>query len=202
MIEAGERAQAKEESEGKKPAPGVILGPDGKPCRACNSKLAFSAAMKGALPAKAAPKAEAAKTSTPKQPLPCPPDGTELGNATWTFLHSAAAYFPDRPSAIQQELMLGLLRSLAHVYPCAPCAEALREEYAREVKPRNEGGGGWEEPALTMESAVKGGGPAVRRWLCGVHNEVNERLGKPKFNCDEKALDERWKNGPADGRCD
>jgi FAD-linked sulfhydryl oxidase len=27
----------------------------------------------------------------------CPPDRTGLGSATWTFLHSVAAYFPAKP---------------------------------------------------------------------------------------------------------
>ena len=27
----------------------------------------------------------------------CPPDRSGLGSATWTFLHSVAAYFPARP---------------------------------------------------------------------------------------------------------
>ncbi len=27
----------------------------------------------------------------------CPPDRSGLGSATWTFLHSVAAYFPAKP---------------------------------------------------------------------------------------------------------
>ena len=37
------------------------------------------------------------------------------------------------------------------------------------------------------------------KWVCELHNEVNDRLGKPQFDC-SKVL-ERWRTGPADGSC-
>ena len=36
-------------------------------------------------------------------------------------------------------------------------------------------------------------------WCCRLHNEVNEKLGKPPVPCDVKALDLRWRKGP--GSC-
>jgi hypothetical protein len=30
-------------------------------------------------------------------------------------------------------------------------------------------------------------------WLCHQHNDVNEKIGKPLFHCNMKALDERWR---------
>jgi hypothetical protein len=30
-------------------------------------------------------------------------------------------------------------------------------------------------------------------WLCDQHNRVNQKLGKPLFDCNLKDLDERWK---------
>ncbi|SNX83681.1 related to ERV1 - mitochondrial biogenesis and regulation of cell cycle [Melanopsichium pennsylvanicum] len=201
--------------------PQVVLGPDGKPCRACNSKLAFAAAMKGAkvppntsspsqkpptsagstsatAAASAASAAAAASlaSSSPPSEKECPPDGEELGRSTWILLHSAAAYFPEDPSAHQQSSMLALFRALPHVYPCHSCAEALGEEYQREERE-----GGWEDSKLRLVEAVKSGS-GLRKWLCGIHNEVNSRLGKPKFDCSEDKLKERWFEGPADGSCD
>lgn len=41
---------------------------------------------------------------------------------------------------------------------------------------------------------------ALSRWLCERHNEVNEKLGKEAFDCNK--VDERWKDGPPDGSCD
>ncbi len=46
------------------------------------------------------------------------------------------------------------------------------------------------------------GRAGLSRWLCERHNEVNEKLGKSIFDCGEKNLKERWKDGPADGSCD
>lgn len=40
----------------------------------------------------------------------------------------------------------------------------------------------------------------LENWLCGVHNEVNERLGKEPFDCG--TVGERWRDGWKDGRCD
>ncbi|KAF4532230.1 hypothetical protein B566_EDAN004316 [Ephemera danica] len=41
---------------------------------------------------------------------------------------------------------------------------------------------------------------ALSQWLCKVHNVVNLKLGKPLFDCSK--VDERWRDGPADGSCD
>ncbi|CAD6889383.1 unnamed protein product [Tilletia controversa] len=196
-------------------APGVVLGPDGKPCRACNSKLAFAAAMKGTTGMGSPPKTKpvpaattdaegsnSSKTATAAaatQIGECPPDVEELGHATWTFLHSAAAYYPPNPSPAQQTSMRNLLQALPDVYPCSSCAQALSEEYAREKRE----GRGWEaRDGITLESAVRGGDGRLSIWLCGLHNEVNARLGKPLFDCSEARLRQRWREGPPDGRCD
>ncbi|PWN96426.1 FAD-dependent thiol oxidase [Tilletiopsis washingtonensis] len=207
---AGQTAKtARSGSSTKKP--GVVLGPDGKPCRACNSKLAFAQAMKGTGATAKAPASSpsagpsaggaaaagaAAAMAMAEAADECPPDGEALGRGTWAFLHSAAAYYPATPSPIQRESMLALLRALPHVYPCAPCAESLGEELEREARAGRSHEGG---PALA--DAVHDG-PSLRRWLCGVHNEVNERLGKKKVPCTEEVLQARWRDGPPDGRCD
>ncbi|PWN46094.1 FAD-dependent thiol oxidase [Ceraceosorus guamensis] len=223
LDEAGEEASSANASARK---PGVILGPDGKPCRACNSKLAFSAAMRGtekggvarsstsqssSTPSKAAAASAGAGTSaaavaatqssSEQHTQHCPPDGEEIGRSTWLFLHSAAAYYPEEPTSIQKSAMLSLLRSLPHLYPCHSCAAALGEEYEREKREGtcwNARGGG---QADILEQAV-GKGQTLRRWLCGIHNEVNERLGKPVWECREEVLQERWRDGPRDDSCD
>ncbi|KAJ8866377.1 hypothetical protein PR048_032220 [Dryococelus australis] len=40
----------------------------------------------------------------------------------------------------------------------------------------------------------------LSQWLCDVHNGVNERLGKPLFDCSR--VNERWRDGWKDGSCD
>ncbi|GLI67682.1 hypothetical protein VaNZ11_011944 [Volvox africanus] len=111
----------------------------------------------------------------------CPPDTWQLGRATWTFLHSMAAHYPEHPSPRQQELMRGIMEGLAEFYPCEVCAEHLREQMKRT------------SPQVATARDLN-------LWLCGIHNEVNEMLGKPLFNCNR--LLERWRDGPPDGSCD
>ncbi|GAV98642.1 mitochondrial FAD-linked sulfhydryl oxidase ERV1 [Lentinula edodes] len=38
--------------------------------------------------------ASSASASRKIPPTNCPPDSEELGHATWTFLHTTAAYYP------------------------------------------------------------------------------------------------------------
>ena len=113
-------------------------------------------------------------------PPECPPDSFALGFATWTFLHTTAAYYPTNPNPQQRRHMLNLLNSLPTLYPCSYCAQHLGGEMKRNP------------PDVTSRDTLS-------RWLCGVHNEVNLRLGKEPFNCAK--VDERWKDGPANGSC-
>ncbi|OCH87819.1 FAD-dependent thiol oxidase [Obba rivulosa] len=193
--------------------PGMVIGPDGKPCKICTAFRQWKP------PAPAAPSSpnETAKQSqsqstqstaalmaalasgsatvTPTAPKPplssapadaypehCPPDVERLGRSTWTFLHTTAAYFPERPSPGQRANMLLLLHALPTLYPCGHCAEHLGREMER--RPPD------------VRNRV-----ALSRWLCETHNEVNERLGKERFDCSIRSLDERWKDGPSDGSC-
>ncbi|KAI9030432.1 ERV/ALR sulfhydryl oxidase domain-containing protein [Hyaloraphidium curvatum] len=112
---------------------------------------------------------------------PCPPDSGQLGRTTWTFLHTMAAYYPDHPTDTQQKEMSGLITGLSKFYPCHYCADHLQKEM--KVHP----------PAVTSRTLLS-------RWFCDIHNEVNVRLGKPVFDCSK--VDERWRDGPADGSCD
>jgi len=189
------------EAESTKPPvklpPGMILGPDGKPCRTCNSLSDFTkAGKKIKSPSSSASSTAAATASTVslastalsdggegKPQVQCPPDVEQLGRSTWTFLHTTAAYYPENPSATQRSDMLSLLKALPGLYPCGHCASHLKDNLKQ----------------FPPEAYVSGRGP-LSRWLCARHNDVNERLGKPAFDCSK--TDERWKDGPADGSCD
>jgi FAD-linked sulfhydryl oxidase len=114
---------------------------------------------------------------------PCPVDIDQLGRATWTFLHTAAAYYPIRPTPAQKSSMLALLKSLPVTYPCHHCASHLAENL-KEHPP---------EPHVADRATLS-------KWLCERHNDVNVRLGKARFDCSK--TDERWRDGAADGSCD
>eukprot|EP00798_Chlamydomonas_sp_ICE-L_P013374 gene13374-19219_t len=76
----------------------------------------------------AAPKASAAPQASDSAP---PSQGAtskaELGRATWTFLHTLAAQYPDQPSRQQQKDVKQLVDILTRIYPCSECAGHFKE---------------------------------------------------------------------------
>ncbi|KAJ4489788.1 FAD-dependent thiol oxidase [Lentinula lateritia] len=173
--------------------PGMITGPDGKPCQACTSwrlwkpvimtqeqshNKSYTTAASGAATTLAASSASASREIPPTN---CPPDSEELGHATWTFLHTTAAYYPVQPTPTQRANMLTLLHSLPVLYPCTHCADDFGED-------------------IKVNAPDVSGRAGLSRWLCERHNQVNRKLGKEIFDCAK--TDERWKDGPADGNCD
>lgn len=181
--------------------PGMVIGPDGKPCKICTAMRHWTRTTDGTgqraggetSNKKGTPSSQAnvmaamaglgAAVHPDVPPEGCPPDVEQLGRATWTFLHTTAAYYPEKPTAAQQSHMLGLLSALPSLYPCSWCASHLGEN-------------------IKVHPPVVSGRVALSRWLCERHNDVNERLGKPRFDCSIEKTDERWKDGPSDGRCD
>jgi len=95
----------------------------------------------------------------------------DLGRATWTFLHTLAAQYPERPTGRQQKDARELVYILTRLYPCADCAKHW-EQLVRDFPPR------------------VSSGPEFRQWMCEAHNIVNRSIGKPAFNCD--FVESRW----------
>ncbi|KAJ7904789.1 ERV/ALR sulfhydryl oxidase domain-containing protein [Mycena leptocephala] len=168
------------ESPETKLPPGMVMGPDGKPCKACSSSAAFRN-WKPPKAASALAGAAAVASTSKTTPTQCPPDKDQLGRATWTFLHTAAAYYPTKPTPAQRSQMLALIHALPALYPCTHCAEDFGESVAKHP------------PDVS-------GRAGLSQWFCERHNEVNEKLGKQAFDCAK--TDERWKEGPKDGSCD
>ncbi|KAH9964743.1 ERV/ALR sulfhydryl oxidase domain-containing protein [Russula compacta] len=176
---------------------GTVLGPDGKPCKICTSFRSWKPHTSGKTPTLGKPTASSsaavaaaaaatgndinADVEAARRAARCPPDVEALGRATWTFLHTTAAYYPDSPTPTQRAHMLQLLHALPQLYPCSHCADDLGERIKR--RPPD------------VRSRV-----ALAAWLCATHNDVNVLLGKPTFDC--ARVDERWKDGPKDGSCD
>jgi len=177
--------------------PGMVLGPDGKPCKVCtsfrnwrpptkttikrSSRDDSSPSAATAIATTTAAAASAHDDVTRLQRAHCPPDSEALGRATWTFLHTTAAYYPERPSPTHRAHMLQLLHALPTLYPCGHCADHLGERLRS-------------RPPDVHSRAALGA------WLCATHNEVNAVLGKPTFDC--ARVDERWRDGPKDRSCD
>lgn len=151
-------------------------------CKSCTSFSAWAAMTKENL--KGGDKAtttNATANTTKGPPKDCPPDVEKLGRSTWTLLHSIAATYPETPSRTQQSDLLRFVDLFSKLYPCWVCAEDF-QGYLGKEKPK-------------VASRDEFG-----KWLCGAHNEVNRKLGKPIFDCGK--WEERWRTGWKDGRCD
>ena len=97
----------------------------------------------------------------------------ELGRATWTLLHRLAAGYDAAPTPARQATAAAFFGALGELYPCTDCAAHFRG--LLEANP----------PEVASNSHLS-------LWLCGVHNQVNARLGKPAFPCNLESLGERY----------
>ncbi|GMM36389.1 flavin-linked sulfhydryl oxidase [Saccharomycopsis crataegensis] len=183
----------------------IMYEKDGRPCRSCNTLLDFrsvnmmkktgssfnqaatavggsgAAAGAGAAAVAAVAVAATKATSDDAYAKDCPPDVTQLGNGTWSLLHSIAAKYPETPTDAQQKDLKNFVGILSRIYPCWFCADDFKKYIAKnEVKVKSQDDFG--------------------KWLCDAHNSVNVKLGKPKFDCN--LWKERWKDGWKDGSCD
>ncbi|PQE07977.1 hypothetical protein CJF32_00003084 [Rutstroemia sp. NJR-2017a WRK4] len=169
---------------GKRPK-GVILGKDGKPCRACNSFASFSAATKSPSITHTSSSddsgSQSSRTSLPSPAKDCPPDVEQLGRSSWTLLHSITASYPSNPTPTDQQNVSQFMSLFSKLYPCWVCAEDF-QTYMEQNKVRT-------------ESRDEFG-----KWMCEAHNDVNRKLGKREFDC--RKWEERWRTGWKDGRCD
>ncbi|XP_058754020.1 FAD-linked sulfhydryl oxidase ERV1-like [Vicia villosa] len=95
----------------------------------------------------------------------------ELGRATWTFLHTLAAQYPDNPTRQQKKDVKELVQILSRMYPCSECANHFKE-------------------VLRSNPVQSGSHAEFSQWLCHVHNVVNRSIGKPVFPCER--VDARW----------
>lgn len=125
------------------------------------------------------PAATAVSTQAPAE---CPPDVEQLGRSTWSFLHSIAATYPERPTMTQQADVRQFMGLFGKLYPCWVCADDFRAW----MKDGN-------EPRVSSRDEFG-------KWLCDAHNAVNVKLGKASFDCNR--WEERWRTGWKDGRCD
>ncbi|KAN0130699.1 ERV/ALR sulfhydryl oxidase domain containing protein [Lactarius tabidus] len=100
-----------------------------------------------------------------------------LGRATWKLLHTMTLRYPEHPTEDEREALRSYLHLTSRLYPCGECAtefQQLLEKFPPQTSSR-----------LSASS-----------WLCFVHNQVNERLKKPIFDCAH--LDEEYDCGCGD----
>ncbi|OVF10870.1 putative mitochondrial FAD-linked sulfhydryl oxidase [Clavispora lusitaniae] len=183
------------DSEAERPVIGasgrkIVYDKDGKPCRACNTLLDFQM-VSGRTKSKSKSTEPGAVSATPIPPAAAPsereekrlpggykkdypPDVEKLGRSSWSLLHSIAATYPENPSSKQQSDLKQFLKLFGNFYPCWYCGEDF-ERYMEKKEPQTE------------SQDVFG------KWLCEAHNDVNKKLGKPRFDCN--LWKQRWKDG-------
>ncbi|CEG63610.1 Putative ERV2 protein-like protein [Rhizopus microsporus] len=88
----------------------------------------------------------------------------ELGRATWKFLHTMMARYPENPTEQERESLKEFMFLFSKLYPCGECARHFNQMITQ-------------YPPQTSSRA------AASQWLCAMHNNVNERLKKPLFDC-------------------
>eukprot|EP00743_Colponemidia_sp_Colp-15_P011395 GILK01012705.1.p1 GENE.GILK01012705.1~~GILK01012705.1.p1 ORF type:complete len:196 (-),score=18.52 GILK01012705.1:281-835(-) len=155
-------------------------------CTVCETKTkkaskAVFAMLRRGRPSVAASSAASQATANQHEPrtLPheaCPPDREELGKSTWTFLHTMAAYFPERPSDSEKDRARTFMTAFPYLYPCKHCAKEFQQtvnENPPEVNSRKD----------------------LSLWMCKVHNLVNRQLGMREYPCVLEDLDRRWRKG-------
>lgn len=88
----------------------------------------------------------------------------ELGRASWRLFHTILARYPDEPSTHERTTLGNYIQLFAQVYPCGDCArhfQQLLSKYPPQTKSRK----------------------TAALWGCDIHNKVNDRLGKPQYDC-------------------
>lgn len=116
----------------------------------------------------------------------------QLGNAAWRLFHTILARYPDKPSQQEQSTLSQYIHLFAQVYPCGDCARHFQQ-------------------LLTKYPPQTASRKNAALWGCHIHNKVNDRLGKPEYDCttiledydcgcgnDEKEEDKTLGNGSID----
>lgn len=198
--------------------PGLILGPDGKPCKVCNSwqdwaKVSIrkkqpvaSDGTAGSAGGRAAAGGIAGFAAMMS--------GSSTGSGSKAASGGYAAAAPqqlDRRECPADTALLGrstwtFLHTTAAYYPIKAPPET--QDNMRRLL----GSLSLLYPCLPCQEDFHdkvrqhppdvSGREGLSRWLCERHNEVNDKLGKETFACDWSNLDRRWKDGPPDGSCD
>ncbi|KAG1459109.1 hypothetical protein G6F46_002516 [Rhizopus delemar] len=88
----------------------------------------------------------------------------QLGRATWKFLHTMMARYPEVPTKRERESLNDFMLLFSKLYPCGECAHHFNQLITKYP------------PQTSSRSAAS-------QWLCAMHNKVNERLRKPIFDC-------------------
>lgn len=86
------------------------------------------------------------------------------GRSGWKFLHAITFAYPEHPTMKTKMRYMRFFKMIKYVLPCPAC----RAGYAKNVK------------SLSLKNMKNT--ESLSRWLVGVHNQVNFKLGKRIFS--------------------
>lgn len=101
----------------------------------------------------------------------------EVGRASWKLFHTILAKYSKSPTTHEREALSSYIHLFSRVYPCGQCASHF-QDLLRKYPPQTS----------SREAAAQ--------WGCFVHNQVNARLGKEAFDCNE--ISDKYSCGCAD----
>ena len=114
------------------------------------------------------------------------------GPKLWAALHTITFDYPENPSPQDMKNYRDFFHSLKNVLPCSYCREHYKKNIEQDMPI---------EKALTNRTSLS-------KWLVDLHNNVNQRLGKPTATYD--AIKEKYdsirgvclnKNGNSQNTC-
>ncbi len=97
--------------------------------------------------------------------LKYPVDRERAGSAWWSVIHNMAAQYPSKPTEIDRRKMRNFLNYLISNFVCIDCvnhAAAYIKNNRIDFSSRN----------------------SLSEYFCRMHNDVNQKLGKPIVDCD------------------
>jgi hypothetical protein len=95
-------------------------------------------------------------------------DTNVWGPHGWTFIHTIALYYPDKPSIIEQDNMVNFFNNIGKVLPCPKC----REHYNTNLNKQE----------LKIASKSR---DLLFSWTVMMHNKVNKQNNKKIWTVDE-----------------
>lgn len=97
-------------------------------------------------------------------------DPEVFGPALWFVLHNSAAHYPEKASPIMANQMMGFIKGLPAMIPCASCKEHATAHI---------------EANMANLPMICSGRNNLEKFFVEFHNYVNKRYGKPLFTVEQ-----------------
>ncbi|WVN85084.1 uncharacterized protein L203_100226 [Cryptococcus depauperatus CBS 7841] len=195
--------------------PGLIIGPDGRPCKVCNSwqdwaKIKVKKKGNDQPETQSGTRKEEAGPAAGMERLAGMVSGVSTASSAYKEPASQVSQI-DRSNCPPDTVELGrstwtFLHTTAAYYPVVAPSKTQSNmlnllSSLSLLYPCSWCATDFQKDMQRHPPDVSGR-EGLMKWLCERHNEVNQKLGKERFSCNVLNLDARWKDGPENGSCD